>query len=131
MRNPKYRAWDTKRKKMWSAEELGRDQLTLSPDGKGFINVSSVSTSLSNYLPHLIPRQYTGEQDKHGKDIYQGDLVQNDIKDWCGCVIFQDGRFLVQDEVGLRELKFPAGTIEDEVVGNKYENPEMLKEATE
>jgi len=131
MSNPKYRAWDTKRKKMWSAEELGRDQLTLSPDGKGFVNVSSVSTKLSRYLPHLIPLQYTGEQDKHGKDIYQGDLIQNGIKDWCGCVVFQNGSFLVRNEVVLRELKFFVGIIEDEVVGNKYENPERLKEATE
>lgn len=36
-------AWNTRQKAMHSPEEMGKDQLTLSPDGRGFINVSGDS----------------------------------------------------------------------------------------
>ncbi len=77
-REMKFRAWDTRRNKMWSAEEMGRDQLTLSPDGKGFINVHGKSTQLSTYLPHLIPLQHTGLKDEHGNDLdwWEDDLLR-------------------------------------------------------
>ena len=77
MRPIKFRAWDTKRKKMFSAEEMGRDQLTLSTDGRGFINVHGTSTRLSTFLTHLIPEQFTGIRDKSGKEIYANDTMQS------------------------------------------------------
>ena len=59
MREHKYRAWDTSRKKMYSAEELGVDQETLSADGRGFVNISGDSTRLRQFHTHLLPLEYT------------------------------------------------------------------------
>ncbi|KKM00449.1 hypothetical protein LCGC14_1804340 [marine sediment metagenome] len=76
----KYRGWDTRQKVMYSAEEMGQDQLTLSVDGRGFINVSGRSTKLSTFCTHIIPMQYTGKHDNDGKDICAGDICRNG--DW-------------------------------------------------
>ena len=136
-REAKYRAWDTCRKKMWSPEQMGEDQLTLSPDGKGFINVSGSSTTLSRYLPHLIPLQYTDRKDRNKMEIYEGDIVNS----WEGLDIEgpqghgQYWRKVVRDEDEPR-LRFEPETGSTlcknnekhfKVIGNIYENPELLK----
>lgn len=78
MREIKFRAWDKHRKKMRSAEEMGRDQMTLSPDGRGFINVHRLLEE-SEYCTNLLPMQFTGLKDKNGKEIYEGDGIRAEI----------------------------------------------------
>ena len=98
MENIKVRAWDTSRKKMWSAEELGKDQLTISPDGKGFINVNSLDARLSEYLKHLIPLLFIGTKDKDGKEIYDRDIIE-----WKWARLLDDGR---TRKVGINHVSF-------------------------
>lgn len=135
MRPIKFRAWDTGHKKMWSAEEMGADELTINPDGRGFVNVHSASAQLSHYMPHMIPLQFTGLLDKNGKEIYDGDIVRWDHiahKEDCGthAVIFDQGQFRLADPgsyplENLVNFELLGGFIE--VVGNIHENPELLK----
>lgn len=71
---------------------------------------------------------YTGQQDKHGKDIYEGDIVKgfdestiywNDEyccfsgRDYEG---YDNGSYSVETE----------HTKHREIIGNKYENPELI-----
>ena len=75
-REIKFRGWNTRKNVMHSAEEMGKDQLTLSVDDHGFINVSGKSTSLSTFATHIIPMQYTGLKDIAGKDAYHHDFIK-------------------------------------------------------
>ncbi len=154
MREIKFRAWDEKSKKMYSAEEMGQDELTINPNGSGFVNVSSSSTKLSIYMKHLIPLQFTDLKDKNEKEIYEGDILSYKRKDNKNKII--ETRFLIEfgwydnegarcygysiiDKIflraGKREKEFERNDKVDidyylkdlEVIGNIWENKELLK----
>lgn len=77
-------------------------------------------------------------KDKNGKEIYEGDIVQQRLPNW----IKGEGEFVNTEEVIFDEGEFcgrrPDGYISHinikfyikvgfEVIGNIYENPELLK----
>ena len=118
MRQIKFRAWDTGKKKMYSSEKMGQDQLTISVDGRGFINVHGTSTKLSTFCRHLIPEQFTGLLDKNGVEIFEGDMVMVDsLYGWVTPRIVS--------EFGLNIRSMSDDTFE--VIGNIHENPELLE----
>ena len=141
MREHKYRAWDTTRKKMYSANELGADQETLSVDGRGFVNVSGTSTRLSQFHAHLLPLEYTGLKDKNGIEIYEGDiiLIHHTHPKWKG----KESKWKVTTEETSWGYAFDWEHISGyecsthvmrdnpcnyEVIGNIYENKDLMKE---
>lgn len=82
--------------------------------------------------------QYTGLKDKNGKEIYEGDVVEFKAIKAIGCVVF--GCFAtLEDDYGVPENspKFCVQWRRDgghsaldnnfQVIGNIYENPELLK----
>jgi len=127
MREIKFRGWHTSAKKMFSAEEMASDQLTLLTNGSCFINVNGKHTSMSTIYPNdkFIPMQYTGLKDNKGKEIYEGDIVER------GVILFDNGKFqgYYYDSGGIAESweddLFQEKVIN--VIGNMYENPELLK----
>ena len=76
--------------------------------------------------------QYTGLQDKKGVDIYEGDWVKchdnyyDDIPDFAGYVDFDGGSFMIRTDISTHYRLYDYGI---EVIGNIYENPELLEES--
>ena len=69
--------------------------------------------------------QYTGLYDKHGKPIYEGDIVRHDENGMCYSIIYDEPMFrFAPNEDGFAFLNHPELL---EVVGNIHDNPELLK----
>ncbi len=83
--------------------------------------------TLREWLKNLDIMQYTGIKDKNNKEIYEGDIVHNEHPR-PRVVTFQQGAFGV-DNMGFSELHDEHSVDINEwiVIGNIYENPELLK----
>jgi len=127
---PKFRAWHKELKKMYpvyTIEWIETKYMRIcSPQG----DVFSI-----NYVEIMQP---TGLQDKNGKDIYEGDIVRLSFGSYIGscfyiekikCSYFlcwkQANTFIHRDRL-LEE--FPERDLE--VIGNIYQQPELLQETT-
>jgi len=142
MREIKFRAWDKYQRKMYSWSKIGGSS------SEGHLSLWNLINSLSD---SLIVMQYTGLKDKNGKEIYEGDVIQNlncfnchsswgDTTDNFPnerVVVFGDSgtpcfrlAFIEENirDRGTSGLVFCKGNEKNfEIIGNIHENPELVE----
>jgi hypothetical protein len=119
MREIKFRAWDEEKKKMYY-------DISFIPPW-GFIRSGYGGSPWADTSKPRIGMQYTGLKDKKDKEIYEGDIVNKNMPTE---VIYQKGSYCIWYQGYLFALNEKLSESEIEVIGNKYENPELLEKLT-
>ena len=94
-----------------------------------------VARSGENKLNEMKIMQYSGLKDRYGKEIYEGDIIKNESGegyDILSVVAYKKGVFCIDanDELDYIEYPLYEWNCEAEVIGNIYENPELLEGET-
>ena len=119
-RETKFRIWDVENKEMLKVRELDFEptfyggKIAIRPD------------QYNDYFDteDMILMQYTGLDGKNGKEIYEGDIVK--YENITGKIMFFNGSFILSDLEETEEWELGVINEEVEIIGNIYNNPELL-----
>lgn len=123
MREIKFRAWEKSLKQIIPVDNIDFE--------KRMVNTESAW----RMFDEIELMQYTGLKDKNGKEIYEGDILDTDLERPYLVVEFRNGCFVIEccdDEEIYYDIMFPLekeiSNLEyHKVIGNIYENPELLE----
>lgn len=126
MREIKFRCWD-RFKQRWSNYKIN-DSTVYFMDKNTGVWYGSYNKRYKDF--NLM--QYTGLKDKNNKEIYEGDIVKLRANHGIGVIKYSDewGAFVVEyiKPRPLVVLGMSYYKEDIEVIGNIYENPELLGE---
>jgi uncharacterized phage protein (TIGR01671 family) len=129
MREFKFRAWDKIEKRMHYNVGMSYSDVGMSIEFERFMMPSKDCCTQPSDNFELM--QYIGLKDKKGKEIYEGDIVvihshiyeEKNRTTYAPCLVSFDSEKCAYSGI------YPniAAWFRHEVVGNKYENPKLLK----
>lgn len=118
MREIKFRFWNREENQMISGDTLAFEEYA----------------PLYQLLSQEGIMQYTGIKDKNDREIYEGDIVHlssDDGVDYKALIVFKDGGFCAIDgsenDYSVRRYGLSRYDLKVEVIGNIFENPELLE----
>ena len=120
MKEIRFRAWDTDMERMCKPFDLDwfKDDVPIPDDWTRGALFSETSIFM----------QYTGLEDKNGVEIYEGDYInitEDDGRSYGhGNITFHRGGFQCHD-MHIQDIYYENLVVE--VIGNIYENPELLE----
>lgn len=124
-RDIKFRGWDSVNEVMLQVESINFRE--------GYVSLNEGDNSLTDTLEMIELMQYTGLNDKDGKEIWEGDILER-YGYWFIRIEYDKGCLMVRDLDEVRYnnliLNVPICNFESindwKVIGNIYENPELL-----
>lgn len=152
---PKFRAWDSAKQEMFTDTFAITESGQVVVVEQEFVT----STPDYIFVDHLVTMQSTGLHDKNGKEIFEGDILKfnDEWNDYCyegyvdgsteginyveieretTCFAFGKTKisdsslfYLIRDEHLSFEELIKDEDFEFEIIGNIYENPELLEVA--
>lgn len=113
MREIKFRCFE-KEKGMWGQ------------DSNSAMNLAMFWAFVADIKGNPNVMQYTGLKDKNGKEIYEGDILQNDWNHNKFIVEWGEGEYPHQSDADSTVNKWNVKYGGCEIIGNLYENPELI-----
>lgn len=131
--------------RVWNGAEMVHD-VTVGKFGVFYVNPTnngldlrdsaSITPFTTKYNDGTPLMQYTGLTDKHGFEIYEGDIINSKFSDGKDCshvVEWDESGFVVrfyesQTDAGSSFSQHWLTEFEKEVIGNIYANPELIKQ---
>lgn len=123
---PKFRAWDKTENKMWNVETIYIEDEWVK------VNNGSIYGTTKDLVRDYVLMQSTSLKDKNGVEIYEGDIVRYNrgiswsvekfpyvVKNSMEGFVFEYG--LIQHSLS-KKIEYVT------VIGNIYENPELLED---
>lgn len=132
-----YRFWDTKERVMLDWDCICQTAFNCTRKEGNEIQRYGLMYFVFTTPQRFIPLQCTGLRDKNGKLIFEGDIVHKSGSKFNGEKIISEiewcetsAHFVYSDYIGIGgSHEFRTGTAgKMEVLGNIYENPELIKE---
>ena len=136
---PKFRAWDKESQKMYEVKSI-----VYTLGSMLCVNRSALFPERTLYFEDTPVMQSTGLLDKNGKEIFEGDIVKTTRffgradetggfyeyeKELIGIVKQLEGAWVI--ETGKGAVYLWSDIDENEILGNTWENPELLEEETD
>ena len=121
----------TKARYYLNGEEM---HIIFAPDVEAFPHCEF--TEYEEVIPETVSR-FTGLTDRNGRKIFEGDIVEGNSEYFTfthpyGKVVYDGGQYLISFDDMLEDIECLGAWANDvEIIGNIYNNPELLKGGNE